>query len=252
MPYQTGIVTALRDYGLKVELYRGWQTRGSSSFAPRCAVVHHDAIPTRWVAPPSILINGRSDLPGPLCNFALNAAGTVWMIAAGRANHAGTGGWHGCVGNSSAWGTEAQNAGTGSQVWPDAQLDAYVALNAACCDFSNFDPSMVCRHAEWTSRKIDAAGPWQGGGNWSDDMGRFRLDVKAVLDGGLPMSAVSEINENTNKRIAGVRAATARVRKTQLIHGKVLASLAHGQKVGLADLKDLTADNEDVADDVPG
>ncbi len=176
MPYQTGILAALRDHGLDARTVPGWETRGSSSFAPRGHVVHHDAIPTRWQTPPAILIAGRSDLPGPLCNFALNAWGTVYVVAAGRANHAGTGGWRGLSGNSSVWGTEAQNAGTG-QTWPDEQIDAYVRLCAATCDYSGFSAEMVCRHAEWTTRKIDPAGPWDDGHDWSRDMSHFRALV---------------------------------------------------------------------------
>lgn len=183
MPYQTGILTALKDHGLDARTVPGWETRGSSSFNPRGHVVHHDAIPTRWQTPPGILIGGRPDLPGPLCNFALNAWGTVYVVAAGRANHAGTGGWRGLTGNSSVWGTEAQNAGTG-QTWPDVQIDAYVRLCAATCDYSGFSAEMVCRHAEWTSRKIDPAGPWQDGHDWSRDASHFRA---LVAQGGTDM-----------------------------------------------------------------
>lgn len=176
MGYQTGVVEALRDHELDVRTVPGWERRGSSSFNPRGHVVHHDAIPTRWQTPPAILIDGRSDLPGPLCNFALNTYGTVYVVAAGRANHAGSGSWRGLVGNSSVWGTEAQNAGTG-QVWPDEQIQAYVRLCAATADFSGFTAEMVCRHAEWTSRKIDPAGPWADGHDWSRDASHFRALV---------------------------------------------------------------------------
>lgn len=175
MPYQTGVVEALRDHGLTVGFCPGWETRGSSSFNPRGHVVHHDA-GNNWTTPPGILIAGRSDLPGPLCNFALGRDGKVWMVAAGRANHAGTGSWRGLVGNSSVWGTEANNRGTG-QTWPDEQIDAYARLCAATADYSGFTAEMVCRHAEWTTRKIDPAGPWDDGHDWSRDMSHFRALV---------------------------------------------------------------------------
>lgn len=175
MPYQTGVVEALRDHGLTVGYVAGWERRGSSSFNPRGHVCHHDA-GNNWTYPPGILIGGRSDLPGPLCNFALARDGKVWMVAAGRANHAGTGSWRGLVGNSSVWGTEANNRGTG-EVWPDVQIDAYVRLCAATCDYSGFGAEMVCRHAEWTRRKIDPFGPWQDGHDWSRDMSHFRALV---------------------------------------------------------------------------
>ena len=175
MGYQTGVVEALRDHGLTVGFVPGWETRGSSSFYPRGHVVHHDA-GGHWSTPPGILTAGRSDLPGPLCNFALGRDGKVWMVAAGRANHAGTGGWRGLSGNSSVWGTEANNRGTG-ETWPQVQIDAYVRLCAATCEFSGFGAEMVCRHAEWTSRKIDPWGPWEDGHDWARDMSHFRALV---------------------------------------------------------------------------
>lgn len=175
MPYHRGVVEALRDHGLTVGFCPGWETRGSSSFDPKGHVVHHDA-GSPWTTPPGLLIAGRSDLPGPLCNFALARDGTVWMVAAGRANHAGTGSWKGLVGNSSVWGTEANNRGTG-EMWPDVQIDACARLCAATCDYSGFSAEMVCRHAEWTTRKIDPAGPWEDGHDWSRDMSHFRALV---------------------------------------------------------------------------
>lgn len=185
MGYHTGVVEALRDYGLDVGFVPGWERRGSPAFWPGGHVNHHDAIETRWSYPPDILINGRHDLDGPLCNTALEATGKVWLVAAGRANHAGSGSWDGLIGNSSVWGTEAQNAGTG-QTWPDEQIEAYELLDAAVCAYLEVDASTVCRHAEWTSRKIDAWGPWEGGGTWQDDMGVLRANVAELLEAGGP------------------------------------------------------------------
>lgn len=186
MSRHTGVVEALRDHGLTVGFCPGWETRGSGSFNPRGHVVHHDA-GSDWTTPPGILIAGRSDLPGPLCNFALGRDGKVWMVAAGRANHAGTGSWRGLVGNSSVWGTEANNRGTG-QVWPDVQIDAYARLCAATCDYSGFTAEMVCRHAEWTSRKIDAWGPWEDGHDWSRDMSHFRAVIAQGGNTDMPLN----------------------------------------------------------------
>lgn len=157
-------------------------------FWPQGHVVHHDAIPTRWATPPGLLIAGRPGLAGPLCNTALSATGKVWMVAAGRANHAGTGGWRGLAGNSTVWGTEAQNAGTG-QVWPDEQVDAYVALCAAVGEYFGHSPEMVCRHAEWTARKIDPWGPWADGHRWEYHMSHFRALVAQPDQGDDDMTA---------------------------------------------------------------
>lgn len=176
MSRHTGVVEALRDHGLTLGFCPGWETRGSSVFWPQGHVCHHDAVAARWTTPPGLLIAGRPDLAGPLCNTALEADGTVWLVAGGRANHAGTGSWRGLVGNSTVWGTEAQNAGTG-QEWPQEQIDAYVRLSAALAEYFSFSAEMVCRHAEWTTRKIDPAGPWADGHDWSRDMSHFRALV---------------------------------------------------------------------------
>lgn len=217
MSYHTGIVEAYRDHGLTVRLWPGWETRGSSLFWPRCHVCHHDAIDTRYAWPPPIFADGRPDLAGPIANDNLNAAGEVTMIAAGRANHAGAGSWHGIVGNSSAWGTEAQNAGTG-QEWPDAQIDAYVRMSAALAEYFGFTPEMVCRHAEWApTRKIDPWGPWQDGHRWELDASHFRA---LVARGGTGAEMTTEeweklgdwMQDQTRNVIAAVDTATGELR----------------------------------------
>lgn len=193
MPFQGGIEPVLRKWGLRVNTVPGWETRGSSSFEPHGHVCHHDAIPTRWASPPSILIDGRSDLAGPLCNFALSADGTVWIVAAGRANHAGEGGWNGLSGNSSVWGTEAQNSGLGDQAWPKAQLEAYARLCAATAEYSGFDARSVCYHREWAAgRKIDPNGPWEGGSAWGSTGGEWRAQVATAIEGG-PWQVASDL-----------------------------------------------------------
>lgn len=199
MSRHTGVVEALRDHGLNLGFCPGWETRGSSTFWPQGHVCHHDAIASRWATPPGLLISGRPDLAGPLCNTALEADGTVWLVAAGRANHAGTGSWRGLVGNSTVWGTEAQNAGTG-QEWPDAQIDSYVRLSAALGEYFGFSAEMVCRHAEWTSRKIDPWGPWQDGHRWELHMSHFRA---LVARGGEAPDFMASIDENEKKALFG-------------------------------------------------
>lgn len=193
MSYQTGVVEAFRDHGLELGFCPGWETRGSPVFWPQGAVAHHDAVEARWSTPPGLLISGRPDLAGPLCNTALASTGKVWLVAAGRANHAGTGSWRGLVGNSTVWGTEAQNAGTG-QTWPDAQIDAYVRLHQALVEFYRWPAGaeMVCRHAEWApSRKIDPAGPWEDGHRWEFDASHFRARIAHPLEED-PMAALSD------------------------------------------------------------
>lgn len=160
MSYATWLPDRLRAHGLVVHEVPGWQTRGSSSFAPRGIVCHHTASHAGSDHPAlGIVTNGRPDLAGPLCNVLLARNGDCWVVAAGRANHAGEGGFRGLTGNSSVLGIEAENNGIG-EPWPAHQIDAYLRLCAALCEGGGFTASTVCYHREWApTRKIDPAGP---------------------------------------------------------------------------------------------
>ena len=179
MPYQTGIPAALRKYGLTVELVRGWETRGSSAFSPKGVVCHWTAGPLRGDRPSlRVVINGRPDLPGPLCQVFLTRAGVAVVVAAGRAQHAGSGGWRGLSGNAAVFGIEAESA---RGEWTDAQRWAYPRVVAALADLAGFDTSMVCGHSEWTTRKSDVNGY---------TMAAMRSQVAALRAGGTTGPAI--------------------------------------------------------------
>lgn len=152
MARDTGIADKLRRAGLTVVEVAGWQTRGSDQFNPRGFVWHHTAGPRSGNAPSlAICIYGRAGLPGPLCNVFLARDGTVYVVAAGRANHAGTGGWAGLSGNSSVYGLEVENVGTGAEPWQPFLVDIAARIAAALCP----DHERCCHHKEWTARKPD-------------------------------------------------------------------------------------------------
>lgn len=175
MSYALGLPAALRARGLTVETVPGWETRSAGSFNPHGAVSHWTAGPATRDRPSlSVCINGHGSLAGPLCNVFLTRGGVAIVVAAGRANHAGIGGWRGLVGNSSVFGTEAENSGF--DPWTSAQLWSYPRINAAYCDLGGFGPEMVCAHFEWTPRKIDIR-TWPGG------MPAMRGSVMALLKG---------------------------------------------------------------------
>lgn len=155
--YDTGIADRLRRRGLHVVEIAGWQTRGSSSFYPRGSVDHHTAGGRGGLAPSlNICINGRAGLSGPLCNILIGRDNTVYVIAAGRANHAGLGGWRGLSGNSSVYGVERENVGTAAEPWREDQTDTAAKVHAALIE-GRAGAEMVCEHKEWApSRKIDA------------------------------------------------------------------------------------------------
>lgn len=156
----TWLATVLRNAGQEVTETAGWQTRGADTMNPGGVVVHHtaEAADARPQAIANFLINGRTDLAGPLCHLYLDRTGRYWVIAAGRANHAGSGSWRGLTGNSSVIGIECANTGLG-EPWPREQLEALEDGLVAVCDFLDLPADMVCGHKEWApSRKIDPAG----------------------------------------------------------------------------------------------
>src|SRR5665213_3387901 len=118
----------LLDAGLKVAVQPGWETRGAGNFGPvRGVICHHTAGPLTGNMPSlGVVTNGRPDLAGPLAQLCLGRDGAFYVVATGRANHAGAGAWEGITtGNTSFIGIEAENAGTDEDAWPDVQMDAY-------------------------------------------------------------------------------------------------------------------------------
>lgn len=185
----TWLADVLRDAGLTVVEHDGWKTRGLGEMGViRGHMLHHTAGPRNATGTPSLnlVLNGRGPpkpLAGPLSQTYLPADGTWHVLAAGRCNHAGPGAWHGVTaGNSSFIGTEAENAGDGSDVWEAAQLDAYARGSAAILRHIGAGEEWSVGHKEWAlprGRKIDP----------SFDMVGFREHVAALLHGTAPPPA---------------------------------------------------------------
>lgn len=160
----------LKDAGLKVGLVAGWDTRGSADFdgtTPEGIMYHHTASLPSWGTHPALGIctNGRSDLPGPLCNILTPRTGDafdVYVVASGRANHAGYGGPLGTVpvnsGNKYYLGDEVENAGTGAEAWSAELKDRLVVIHGAILRHLGWPVTKgtLPGHKEWApSRKID-------------------------------------------------------------------------------------------------
>lgn len=172
----------LRSHGLRVVETSGWRHRGRPSstgaFHPGGVLCHHTA------TPPSasdknvvdLLIRGRSDLPGPLAQFGLSRNGTVYLIASGRANHAGrakpSGTMAGGDGNALYMGIEAFNDGVG-EAWPSVQYSAYVLLAAVLSNEITKNSYRTVRGHKETSvtGKIDP----------TFSMDKFRIRVAAKM-----------------------------------------------------------------------
>ncbi|MDQ3222722.1 MAG: N-acetylmuramoyl-L-alanine amidase, partial [Gemmatimonadota bacterium] len=130
----------LRKAGLKVVTIDGWETRGRpGSFAPVGVLNHHtgsfdrdgdfadDLAYAKW-----LFLQGRADLPAPLCQMALSVEGTVYLGAAGRTNHGGVAKASGSVASGDAntlyIGIEWMLSGT--QAIPAKMMKAAAVLNA--------------------------------------------------------------------------------------------------------------------------
>lgn len=153
-----GIAARLRAVGLKVVEVAGWQTRGIADFHPRLSVDHHTASAKGSNVPAlGICINGRSDLPGPLCHVLIARDNTCYVIASGKANHAGLGGFFNVTGNSNCYGVERENTGTGTEPWREDQRVTAAKCHAALLKPLKPEYQRVCEHKEWApTRKIDA------------------------------------------------------------------------------------------------
>lgn len=128
-----------------------------------------------------VLVDGRPDLGGPLCNLGLARSGVFWVVAAGKAWHAGRGLWQGVSdGNSHLIGIEAENIGTSDKTgnplepWSAPQIDAYKRGCAAILKHIGAAPIMCAGHKEFAlphGRKDDP----------NFDMDKFRADVATLM-----------------------------------------------------------------------
>ena len=170
----TGLADGLRKHGLTVIETPGWKTRGWAGrgfYGTPKGVLHHHTATTsarRYTtgAPTlNMLIGGRSDLPGPLCNLAFGRAGEVYVVAAGWANHAGVGGPIGGVplnaGNGWLIGIEAESSGVAPADWTADQIRVWPYLASALARMYKAtapDTFLQLAHYEWSSMgKIDAS-----------------------------------------------------------------------------------------------
>lgn len=182
MPHSlTWLPDVLKMAGLKVSLVEGWENRGSGDVGRIFGVICHHTAGPRTGNMPSLttLINGRAGLSGPLAQLGLGRDGTFFVIAAGRANHAGKGIWKGVRnGNSNFIGIEAENTGLRTDLpWPEVQMDAYRRGVAAILKHIGQGEDFCAGHKEYApKRKIDTL----------FDMNAFRSTVATIMRGTAP------------------------------------------------------------------
>ncbi len=180
----TWLPGVLKDAGLKVAECPGWETRGHGDMGEVKGVLcHHTATPGRNGNMPTLntIINGRSDLAGPLAQLGLGRDGTYYVVAAGKCYHAGAGMWQGIVtGNSSFIGIEAENSGAKADFpWPDVQMDAYHRGVAAILKHIGKGAEFCAGHKEYALPKGRKPDP-------DLDMDEFRRQVATIIAGSAP------------------------------------------------------------------
>ncbi|MFD5631576.1 N-acetylmuramoyl-L-alanine amidase [Streptomyces sp. NPDC127072] len=185
------LLAAFKAEGLPVREHAGWRTHSRDAatgrpFGPVYGVlIHH----TAGHGDRELCFNGRSDLPGPLCHAWLGKTDGLWLLSAGRANHAG--GVDGDVisalraeaarlpvddetdvdGNDLLYGLEMENLGNGRDPYPAVQYERAVLWAAALCRAHGWSERSVAGHKEVQPGKVDP----------SFDMDGFRAAVAVRL-----------------------------------------------------------------------
>lgn len=171
----------LRAENVRLIEYPGWRTRGHGEFRDvRGVMVHHTGSARATAAS---IADGRPDLVGPLSQLHVAPDGTVTLVAAGVAWHAGVGMYPWLPTNMGNWhtvGIECANSGTSPTAphrtnWPDAQYDALVRCCAAINRRLGQSSARTIGHKEYAAR---AQGKWDPG---AIDMDLLRADVQARI-----------------------------------------------------------------------
>lgn len=200
----TDLLALFRAEGINVRPIGDWKSRvRPGTFAPVGIVVHHTGSKGTGEQGLDVLVHGRPDLNGPLCNASPRQDGSLDLISAGRANHAGAGSRHvlddvrrdiaprgraAVLGlhddltgaNGLYYGLEVDNSGGPHDDYPPAQVDTTVRACTALIRHHGWTANRVILHAEHTARKVD----------WSRDAQQLRTAVAyrlkvAVLEGGI-------------------------------------------------------------------
>lgn len=159
--YQRWLSSAIQAAGVNTRTVNGWESKGAGNvdiYRPFVIVVHCTATKQYSSDFPTLntVINGRSDLPGPLYNVLIGRfSGDAYIIAAGPTRNAGQGGWNGA----------SHNAHTIGVAWEHDNLDEEISTTAyrnmvktvaAISLRAGIAIENICGHKEWApGRKTD-------------------------------------------------------------------------------------------------
>lgn len=202
------LIAILKNEGVKISEYPGWRDRErddetGKTFGPVHLVLNHHTVSRDSLR--IVAETGYAGLPGPLAHIHLAKSGLATMCSAGRANHAGLMAKNAYVsfrdekpthpapakssgtidGNDVAYGIEAENLGDNKDMWPRAQYDALVRVNAGFCREYGWKGDSCAGHKETSIEgKVDPRGPVEGYGSrgrFDFTMAQFREDVDERL-----------------------------------------------------------------------
>lgn len=191
--FARAVVDGCRAHGIRVHEHPGCYARGNGqTSAFEGGLIHHAAVP--FDGGLSLLVNGRSDLSGPLCNMAGYSNGDLLLVAAHPANHAGASGGR-SMGplpvtrsfNKIVWGLEIMYPGVvpmTAQQYRSAQIMGGVISGI----LRRPNPEWIRAHAE-----CSITGKWDPGyaPNKTIDMRAFRAGIWGALhSGGSPTPPV--------------------------------------------------------------
>lgn len=178
-------IAALRAEGLTVVEIGNWRTHNRNHKGPwgpiHGSMLHHTAS-SGELDSVELCRAGYSSLPGPLCQVVIGKSGKVYVISAGRSNHAGggdpnvlqaviderynerppvprVGNANGVDGNRHFYGAECVNLGDGKDPWPAIQVESMVRFSTAVSRSYDWTEKSAIAHREWSSDKPDPAGP---------------------------------------------------------------------------------------------
>lgn len=252
--WQRWMADEYRKAGLKVVEIEGWKNRGrpasTGNFDPDAKTNHHTGTKTsatRTAPTLQTVIRGRDDLPGPLAQKVIGYDGTVYVIAAGRCNHAGRIGKrgvpgmpYGADGNALALGDEVDTNGT--QTMPKAQRDALATVNAVDLKHLRHGTAYLHRHED-----ISATGKWDLGSRTTpqlrddaaDELDRLSAprptitsDLRFVLANvrSNPLMSPAQAREDYKIAFAGARANRAQSVYINEYHSTYASALAEMAK----------------------
>ncbi|MFF9146314.1 peptidoglycan-binding protein [Streptomyces sp. NPDC014861] len=172
------LLAVLHAAGVTVVEHPGWRTHHRNHkgpWGPVHGVMIHHTVTKGTANTVRICHDGYAGLPGPLCHGVIAKDGTVHLLSAGRANHAGLGDDDvlqaviaerrlppddeaATDGNRSFYGFECENLGNGQDPWPAVQLLAIEKVSAALCRAHGWGSASVIGHLEWQPGKTDPRG----------------------------------------------------------------------------------------------